>query len=157
MKKNETIKMPVLSSNQKSMRTHVHRSTLNKKTGDLKKRTGMKALNKSLDKMNLFNTQSIDLAPKVRSNKISEPFMFNFDKMDEYMDDFDKINKFLDDSLKTKELKKFIKKNQIIFDKMIDIMYSGQWMGIEIKKMFLFFVECFKTKVILIRLKFSNK
>lgn len=155
MKKKETIKMPILSSNQKSMRTHVARPSLNKKTLEFKRTK--KSGNHSLEREVFSGTQSIDLALKVRSNKTPEPFSFNFDKMDEYLGDYDKINDFLDKSLNTKQMKKYIKSNQVIFDKMIDIIYSGQWMGIDLKKMFLFFVECFKSKVKVIRSKFSSK
>lgn len=155
MKKRETIKMPVLSSNQKSMRTHVARPSLNKNTLEFKRTK--KSGNYSVDKEMFSGTQSIDLPLKVRSNKTPEPFSFNFDKMDECLGDYDKINDFLDKSLNTKQLKKYIKSNQVIFDKMIDIIYSGQWMGIDLKKMFLFFVECFKSKVRVIRLKFLNR
>jgi hypothetical protein len=155
MKRKETIKMPVLSSNQKSMRTHVARPSLHKKTLDFKRTK--KSGNQSLDREPFSGTQSIDLALKVRSNKTPEPFSFNFDKMDECLSDFDNINDFLDKSLNTKQMKKYIKANQVIFDKMIDIIYSGQWMGIDLKKMFLFFVECFKSKVRVIRSKSSSK
>ena len=151
MEKNP-IKMNVLSSNQKSMRTHIRRTVVQKKPRRISvKKTQpvrTKRRRNSISNQREIRNDSLDLAPKVRRNKKNaSPMMFNFDDMNNDFFEFEKINSFLKLSLRSKNLKDYIKKNQIIFDKLIDRLDQDQWMGIDLKLMHLFFVDCFKNKV----------
>lgn len=170
------IQMAALSGNQKSMRTHVRRyssftpemkfnrkKSVNKPKGR-KNKSRARVRNRSRTSLSNVRSEirngSLDLAPKVRKNKVireRESEMFNFDDMDQDYFELEKITSFLRTSLKSKNLKEFIKANQEVFDNFIDRVDSGKWMGIDLRSMHGFFIKCFKNKVLLSSCWFSSK
>ena len=163
--KSNAIKMPKLSGNQKSMRTHVRRNSISgTSNGRIRGKTsiGKNSSNQyytraqtrkgSIGSKEEIRNGSLDLAPKVRKNKKKVnnlPGMFNFEQMDNDFNELEKITTFLKKSLKSKNIKEYIKSNQEIFDDFIDRVDSGTWMGIDLRSMHGFFIKCFKNKVII--------
>ena len=155
--------MPALSGNQKSMRMYVRKPSTRKKPSrrnsrqtSLSKKLSSRNTSKhksrisSLASLGDIRNGSIDLAPKVRKNKkmkTMEGGMFNFEEVDNEYQELEKVTKFLKLSLKSKNIKEYIKKNQEVFDIFIDRVDSGRWMGIDLRSMHGFFVKCFKNKV----------
>lgn len=119
-----------------------------------RKNTSQKKNRSRVSSMNMrseVRNGSLDLAPKVRKNKVikeRDSEMFNFDDLDQDYFELEKITSFLRTSLKSKNLKEFIKSNQVVFDNFIDRVDSGKWMGIDLRSMHGFFIKCFKNKVL---------
>ena len=158
----DPLKMPVLSGNQKSMRMYIRKPTERKKSikqhnrrnsmaGPTRRKNSRRKTNLSHSRQSSLSSKSdlrngsLDLAPKVRQNKkMKGSGMLNFESIDEDYYELEKITSFLKTSLKSKNLKEFIKTNQSVFDNFIDRIDSGKWMGIDLRSMHGFFIKCFK-------------
>ena len=106
--------------------------------------------NTSLASTGTFRNGSFDLAPKVRKNKNIKPNnqgLFGHQEIGNDYYELEKITSFLRTSLRSKNIKEFIKSNQQIFDTFINRVDSGKWRNLDLRSMHGFFIKCFKNNV----------
>lgn len=136
-------------NSKNSMRTFMRANSVNKSPTKFKSPKSTRSQNKSYNKKSFNRTESIDFAPFVRKNKLSHDFEMGKDnsKKTNQMSKIENINSFLLKCIKSKDLKKAIKSEQFFLDEMVDMIYMGTWNRLDLKRMYMFFIECFKKKV----------
>ena len=140
-----------IKSTKSGMRTFTKPKSMNKSPSrnNPQKIIHSQSRNKNKSRSDFNQSGTIDLAPFVRKNKQSQVLAMGLGtlELNKNQSKADLINKFLYKCIKSKDIKKAIKEEQYILDEMVDLIYAGKWNDLDLKRMFLFFVECFKKKV----------